>query len=161
MYSWGENFTFWGTVFKNKCTHFFLIEKFKSTIIQLTPFSWESIGDASVFPDGASGKELTCQCRSPKSRGFNPWVRIPGGRNGNPLQYSCLENPLDRGAWWGTVHGVAKSWPWLKWLSTHAHTGDASGFSLFGWVLSLTSLKYNSSYLPIFLLRAPKYQLTH
>ena len=33
----------------------------------------------------------------------------PGGGNGNPLQYSCLEIPTDRGAWWGTVHGVAKS----------------------------------------------------
>ena len=32
----------------------------------------------------------------------------PGGGNGNPLQYSCLENPMDRGAWWATVHGVAK-----------------------------------------------------
>ena len=38
----------------------------------------------------------------------------------NPLQYSCLENPKDRGAWWATVHGVAKSQTWLKWLSTHA-----------------------------------------
>ena len=35
--------------------------------------------------------------------------RSPGGRHGNPLQYSCLENPMDRGAWWATVHGVAKS----------------------------------------------------
>ena len=34
--------------------------------------------------------------------------RSPGGRNGNPLQYSCLENPMDRGAWWATVHGVVK-----------------------------------------------------
>ena len=33
----------------------------------------------------------------------------PGERNGNPLQYSCLENPMDRGAWWAVVHGVAKS----------------------------------------------------
>ena len=33
-----------------------------------------------------------------------------GEGNGNPLQYSCLENPIDRGAWWATVHGVAKSW---------------------------------------------------
>ena len=33
----------------------------------------------------------------------------PGGRNGNPLQYSCLENPMDGGAWWATVQGVAKS----------------------------------------------------
>ena len=35
--------------------------------------------------------------------------RSPGGRNGNPLQYSCLENPTDRGAWWATVPGVTKS----------------------------------------------------
>ena len=35
--------------------------------------------------------------------------RSPGGGHGNPLQYSCLENPVDRGAWWVTVHGVAKS----------------------------------------------------
>ena len=35
--------------------------------------------------------------------------RSPGGGHGNPLQYSCLENPMDRGAWWATVHGVAKS----------------------------------------------------
>ena len=35
--------------------------------------------------------------------------RSPGVRNGTPLQYSCLENPMDRGAWWATVHGVAES----------------------------------------------------
>ena len=35
--------------------------------------------------------------------------RPPGGENGNPLQYSCLGNPMDRGAWWATVHGVTKS----------------------------------------------------
>ena len=35
--------------------------------------------------------------------------RSPGERNGNPLQYSCLENPMHRGAWWATVHGVTKS----------------------------------------------------
>jgi len=35
--------------------------------------------------------------------------RSPGERNGNPVQYSWLENPMDRGAWWATVHGVAKS----------------------------------------------------
>ena len=36
--------------------------------------------------------------------------RSPGEGNDNPLQYSCLENPMDQGAWWATVHGVAKSW---------------------------------------------------
>ena len=37
------------------------------------------------------------------------WGRSPGGRHGNPLQYSCPENSMDRGAWWATVHGVTKS----------------------------------------------------
>ena len=37
------------------------------------------------------------------------WEDSPGEGKGNPLQYSCLENPMDRGAWWATVHGVAKS----------------------------------------------------
>ena len=40
--------------------------------------------------------------------------RSPGEGNGNRLQYSCLENPIDRGAWWATVHGVAKSWTRLS-----------------------------------------------
>ena len=43
-------------------------------------------------------------------------VKIGEG-NGTPLQYSCLENPMDRGAWWAAVHGVAKSWTWLTSLS--------------------------------------------
>ena len=43
--------------------------------------------------------------------------RSPGGGNGNPLQYSCLENPMDRGAWRATVHGVAKSRTQLKQLA--------------------------------------------
>ena len=44
--------------------------------------------------------------------------RSPGGGHSNPLQYSCLENPMDRGAWWATVHGVAKSRTRLKRLDT-------------------------------------------
>ena len=43
---------------------------------------------------------------------------IIGEGNGNPLQYSCLENPRDGGAWWAAVYGVAQSWTWLKWLSS-------------------------------------------
>ena len=46
--------------------------------------------------------------------------RFPGGGHGNPLQCSCLEKPIDRGAWWATVPGVAKSWTQLKQLSMHA-----------------------------------------
>ena len=46
--------------------------------------------------------------------------RSPGGGHGNPLQYSCLKNPMDWGAWQATVRRVAKSRTWLKWLSTQA-----------------------------------------
>ena len=48
--------------------------------------------------------------------------RSPGGEHGNPLQYSYLENPMNRGAWWATVHRVAKSQIRLKRLSTHTHS---------------------------------------
>ena len=52
---------------------------------------------------------------------IDPWVKkLPGGRNGNPLQYSCLGNPVDRGAWRATVHGVTKSCTQLKQPSRHA-----------------------------------------
>ena len=70
------------------------------------------------FPGGSDGKESAYNAKD-----LSP---IPGsGRSpregsGNPLQYSCLENPMDRGAWWATVHGVAKSLTQLKRLNTHA-----------------------------------------
>ena len=53
-----------------------------------------------------------------------------GEGNGNPLQYSCLENPVDGGAWWAAVHRVAKSWTQLKWLSMRACIGEGSGSPL-------------------------------
>ena len=60
------------------------------------------------FPGGSDGKESACNAGGMQS--INPWVRkIPGGGISNPPQYSCLEKPMDRGAWWATVHGVAKS----------------------------------------------------
>ena len=59
------------------------------------------------FPGGSEGKASACDVGDP---GLIPGSgRSPGEGNGNPLQYSCLENPMDRGAWWATVHGVAKS----------------------------------------------------
>ena len=62
------------------------------------------------------GKELACQCRRRRRPGLG---RSPGGGHDNPLQYSCLENPMDRGAWWATVHGVSKCQTRLKWFSSH------------------------------------------
>ena len=60
------------------------------------------------LPRWLSGKESACQAGC----GFNPWIKKinPGEGNGNQLQYSCLETPMDRGAWHATVYRVAKSW---------------------------------------------------
>ena len=68
-------------------------------------------------------KNLFANAGDIKDAGLIPGSgRFPGGRHGNPLQYSCLESPRDRGAWRATVHRVTKSWTRLKRLSTHAFT---------------------------------------
>ena len=74
----------------------------------LRGFPGSSDGKASAYNEGDLGS-------IPGSE------RSPGEGNGNPLQYSCLENPMDQGAWWATVHGVAKSRTWLSdFTSIHA-----------------------------------------
>ena len=58
-----------------------------------------------------SEKEPACNAGATGGLDSNPWVgsgRSPGEGNGNPLQYSCMENPMDRGAWQAIVHGVAR-----------------------------------------------------
>ena len=58
------------------------------------------------FPVGSDGKEFTCNAGD---LGLIPGLgRSEGEGNDNPLQYSCLENPMDRGAWWAILHGVTK-----------------------------------------------------
>ena len=59
-----------------------------------------------VFPDGLDGKESACNEEDPGS--IPGSGRSPGEGTGNPLQYSCLQNPMDRGAWRAIVHGVAE-----------------------------------------------------
>ena len=62
------------------------------------------------FPGGAMVKNLSADAGNTRDVGSIPGLgRSPGEGNGNPLQYSCLENHMDRGAWWATVHGVTKS----------------------------------------------------
>ena len=62
--------------------------------------------EAAGFPRGSDGKESACSVGDPD---LIPGLgRAPGEGNDNPLQYSCLENPMDRAAWWATVHGVLK-----------------------------------------------------
>ena len=70
------------------------------------------------FPGGSDSKETACNAGD---LGSTPgWGRSPGGEHGNPLQYSCLENPMDRGAWWATVYGLAENWTRLSDWAQHS-----------------------------------------
>ena len=92
------------------------------------------------FPGGLVEKNLPANAGD---RGLIPGSgRSPGGGNGNPLQYSCLENSMDRGAWWATVHGVAKELDTTEWLNGTNNTwwereeGDDGGWQWrLGWGL--------------------------
>ena len=115
-------------VFGSSCWKMFLL--FYSTVFRYVLFSavavfgipscifWvNSTMNFMGFPGGASGKGSTCQCRRCKRHGSVPGSgRSAGVGNVNSLQYSCLENSMDRGAWWAIVHGAAKS---QTRLSTH------------------------------------------
>ena len=69
-------------------------------------------GFSEDFPGGSDGKESTYNAGD---LSLIPVLgRSPGEGNGNPLQYSCLDNSMDRGAWWATVYGVAKRQTWLS-----------------------------------------------
>ena len=78
---------------------------------------YDSNTDAPIwgFPGSSDGKKSACNAGDP---GLIPGSgRSPGEGNGNPLQYSCLGESMNRGSWWATVLGVAKSWTRLKRLS--------------------------------------------
>ena len=82
-----------------------------------------SLVSTQYFPSGATGKESACNAGDPRGAGLIPGSgSSPGGGNGNPFQYSCLENPMDRGASWATVHETTKSHTQLSdWTHTCTH----------------------------------------
>ena len=85
--------------------HLKLLKCYQSLIkcILMIRFPQHTLG----FPCGSYDKQSTCSAGDPSL--IPRSGRSPGERHGYPLQYSCLENPMDRGAWWALVHGVAKS----------------------------------------------------
>ena len=102
------------------------------------------------FPSGTVMKNPPANARDTRNAGLIPgWWRSPGERNGNPLQYSCLGNPMDRGAWQVIVHRVTKNWIWLHdWEHTehihrytHIHTYIYS-FSFFFFCISFYFIIY-------------------
>ena len=72
---------------------------------------WHLSADGG-FPGDSDGKESAYSVGDPSL--IPGSGRSSGEGNGNPFQYSCLENPMDGGAWWATVHEIAKSWTWLS-----------------------------------------------
>ena len=70
---------------------------------------WRSLIE-KVFPGGASSKESDCNAVTLETLSSVPgWERSSEGVHGKPVQYSCLENPMDKAPWWGTVHSTARS----------------------------------------------------
>ena len=90
------------------------------------------------FPGGSDGIEFACYARDLSS--IPGSGRSTGKGNGNPLRYSCLENPMDGRAWWATFHKVAKSWTWLSGLTFTYIPEWSSGFPYCVSWLSITSL---------------------
>ena len=92
------------SLWSNSHIHPWLLEKPKLWLDRLVKAS-----------GSARGEESTCQCRRPKRCGFDLWTeKIPWSRKWHPLQYSCLENCMGRGAWWATFHRATESWARLS-----------------------------------------------
>ena len=111
-------------IFLRKCSAFPFVQDYFF-------FSFWSVLKFS-FPSGSDSKEPACNtgdlgsiCRS---------RRFPGEGNGNPLQYSCLENSVDKGAWWAIVHRVTKGWTRLS--DYHFHIKFAISY-YHSWIFSL------------------------
>ena len=92
------------------------------SVLYVRTFPLSTIIIGVGFPRDSVGKEPTCSVGDSGDMGSFPRLgRSPGVGHGNPLQHSCLQNPMDSGAWWATVHRVAMSLTWPKRLSMHTH----------------------------------------
>ena len=114
---------------------------------------------AGGFPGGSEVKNLSARAGDRDS--IPGWGRSPGEGNGNPLQYSCPENPMDRGSWGATVHGVSKS-DMTEQLSTHT---AVSWKTIFPWTRRRGLFWNDSSALhvlcPLFLLLLHQFRIRH
>ena len=99
--NWGNSHQIWGLLRRNRPGS----------------VSWfgQTYHGTGASTSGSAVKNLPANARDIRVMGLIPgWGRSPGGGHGNPLQYSCLENPMDRRAWQDTIHRVTKSWTRLS-----------------------------------------------
>ena len=108
----------------------------------IQPIYWPSHKEG--FPDGSDAKESACDAGDLGS--FPGSARSPGEGNGNPFQYSCLKNPMDRGAWWPTVHRGHKESDTTEWLPNEGSEPMQNQLEPFSGVLWIRA-KERSSFL--------------
>ena len=117
-----------------------------SILYHASNLDWQSVNnfyklimDTHSFPGGSEVKKSACNAGD---LGLIPGLgRSPAEGNGNPLQYSCLENPMEGGAWWATVHGVTKSWTRLNNFTFTTHMGSLLFLILyFSHIMTTTNL---------------------
>ena len=101
------------------CSQNFWSFAYSTTVTGLIPTYFLCLG----FPGGPAGKQSTCSAGDPGS--IPGSGRSPGEWNGYPLQYSCLENPMDRGVWQATVHGVTKESDMTEQVTGEERKGSA------------------------------------
>ena len=111
FHSWPFNFSLYRNPLSLRTILCFRVMVIRFNFPFLCTLSTKDLG----FPSGPVVKNLPANAEDAKNAALIPgWERSPDTGNGNLLQYSCLENSLDRGAWWATAHGVTKSWTQLS-----------------------------------------------
>ena len=106
-----------------------ILDTLKKECLDILQFYFVRLEGRLLSGRGLPGDSAVRNHQQCRRRRFKPWGRSPGGGHGNPFQYFCLENPMDRGAWWANVHGVTRSQTWVKSPSTHAQPSGKFGES--------------------------------
>ena len=117
------------SVYRNRTTTFHVLQEYKQFTVRCKCVVLLNVSCQWAWWVALVVKNPPASAGDIRDAGLIPGSgRSPGGRHGDSLQYSFLENPMDRGAWWATMHRIAKTQTWLKRLSTRVlHTWEKPG----------------------------------